>query len=81
MNTIHILCLHLTYQEIRKCKLLPPLGAYWDACIYVRIFLGWMGFYREAKRHLLTAFSYKPGLFCGILLLQWSYENRESVVN
>ena len=26
-----------------------------------------MGFDTEAKRHFLTAFSNKPGLFCGIL--------------
>ena len=43
-------------------------------------FLDWMGFDREAKRHFLTAFPDKPGLFCGILYLRRSYESRESVV-
>ena len=28
----------------------------WDANVYVRIFLDWTGFDREAKRHFLTAF-------------------------
>ena len=45
-----------------------------------RIFLDWMGFDREAKRHFLTALSDKPSLFCGIVYLRRSYESRESVV-
>ena len=45
-------------------------GFFWD----------WIGFDREAKRHFLTAFSDKPGLFCGILYLRRLYECRESVV-
>ena len=35
---------------------------------------------REAKRHVLRAFSDKPGLFCGILYLRRSYESDESVL-
>ena len=42
--------------------------------------MDWMGFDREAKRHCLTAFSYKPALSGGILYLRQSYESRESVV-
>ena len=32
-------------------------------CIYKEFFWDWMGFDRDAKRHFLTAFSDKPGLF------------------
>ena len=31
-------------------------AAYWDARVYIRIFLDWMGFDRETKTDFLTAF-------------------------
>ena len=36
--------------------------------------VGW-NFDSEAKKHFLTAFSDKAGLFCGILYLRRSYES------
>ena len=51
------------------------------AKLYKEFLMDWMGFDREAKRHFLTDFSVKPGLFCGILYLRRSYESRESVVH
>ena len=62
----------------------PPLGGslLGCPCIPEEFFLDWIGFDREAKRHFLTAFSDKPGLFCGILHLRRSYESQsQSYIN
>ena len=67
---------------LQTSMLSPPLedNVLWCPWIYNEFFLDWMGFDREVKRHFLTAFADKPGLFCGILYLRRSYESRDSVV-